>query len=294
LLRQYFFSVEIFVWRQLAKIFKHRILRLAFCFSLLATLWTAIRVDAVELSGIRQRGYLVVGVKDNLRPLGFKNAAGQLEGLEIDLAHWLAQSLLGDSEAVQFQPVANRDRLNALLEGKVDLVIAHLGLTESRARLVDFSDPYFIDGTAFITDNKEIQAIQQLQGQQIAVLNGSDTIATVRSLIPSVQLVGADSYEQAKTAIEQGRVTAFAADLTVLTGWVQEYPQYHLLPTLLSAEALAVAMPKGLQFAELRQQVNQSIAQWQATGRLRGRVLYWSLPADGVPSLHTSQTTRMP
>ena len=254
------------------------------------TLSTAIHVDAADLSDIRQRGYLVVGVKDNLRPLGFKNSTGQLEGLEIDLAYWLAENLLGNSTAVRLQPLANRDRLNALLEDKVDLVVAHLSLTESRARLVDFSDPYLIDGTAFITGSEQIQGVQQLQGQPIAVLKNSDTIATVRSFIPSAQLVGVDSYEQAKTILEQGKVAVFAADLTVLTGWVQEYPQYHLLPTLISAEAIAVAMPKGLQFANLRQQVNQSITEWQAEGLLRERLIYWGFPREAVPTVYSRET----
>lgn len=279
------------MWQLLTKVFKQRILALVFCLSLLMTLSTAIHVEAADLSDIRQRGHLIVGVKDNLRPLGFKNSTGQLEGLEIELAHWLAESLLGNAAAVHLQPLANRDRLNALLEDKVDLVVAHLSLTESRARLVDFSDPYLIDGTAFITGNGAIQTIQQLQGQPIAVLNSSDTIATVRSFIPSAQLVGVDSYEQARMVLEQGKAAVFAADLTVLTGWVQEYPQYHLLPTLISAEAIAVAMPKGLQFANLRQRVNQAITQWQATGLLRERLTYWGFPQEAAPTIHSRETT---
>lgn len=67
--------------------------------------------QAAELDEIRRRGYIVVGVKDNLRPLGFRDEAGELEGLEIDLAHWLAEQLLGDAEAIVFQPLTNQERL---------------------------------------------------------------------------------------------------------------------------------------------------------------------------------------
>jgi polar amino acid transport system substrate-binding protein len=251
--------------------------------------WLAVglvdRCEATTLSEIRQRGYLVVAVKDNLRPLGFMTDGGQIEGFEIDLARWLAQELLGDANAVQFLPVANRDRINALLDDRVDLVIARFSVTDARARLIDFSSPYFIDGTAFVTRSGAVQSLRDLIGQRVAVLNGSDTISIVRSLIPNVQLQGVDSYQQAKEVLQTGEVVAFAADATVLTGWVQESPDDRLLPNLISADALAVAMPRGQQFASLRRQVNEAIERWQASGNLQQRILFWGLPEDGIPEV---------
>lgn len=239
--------------------------------------------EAAEFSEIEQRGYLIVGVKENLPPLGSRDADGELEGLEIDLARWLAESLLGDAQAVVFQPLTNQGRLSALLNDQVDLVIARLTVTVSRARLVDFSTPYYLDGTGLITRNESFQSLSDLRQQTIAVLNGSDTIAVVRSHIPSAQLVGVDSYEDAKTLLDTNQVTAFAADASLLTGWVSHEPGYYMLPMLLSTEALAVGMPRGLQYEALRQQVNEAIAQWHAEGMLRERVLYWGLPDVGIP-----------
>ncbi len=241
-------------------------------------------VQAAELSDIRDRGYLIVGVKDNLRPLGFRDSQNQLQGLEIDVARQIATDLLKDETAIEFQPLLNQDRLDALLSGKVDLVIARMAITDARARVVDFSRPYYVDGTAFISANPTIQNLRDLQQQPVAVLNRSDTISTVRSLLPSVQLQGVDSYEAAKSLLGTGQVMAFAADVTVLSGWIQENPDYHLVPTLISAEALAVAMPKGKQFDKLRQQVDQSIDRLRTTGWLRQRIRQWGLPVEGFPS----------
>ena len=239
--------------------------------------------NAADLAQIKERGYIIVGVKDNLRPLGFRNEAGQLEGLEIDLARRIAQEILGNAEAITLQPLANPDRIPALLEDKVDLVIARVAATPSRARLVDFSTPYYLDGTTFVT--RSAQALKDLQQQPIAVLNGSDTIAVVRSRLPQARLVGVDSYEEAQKLLETNQVIAFAADATVLTGWVQEFPQYHLLPQLISTAALAVAMPRGLQYEDLRQRVNGAIGNWQAQGLLRQSILNWGLPEEGIPAL---------
>ncbi|MGC1393570.1 MAG: transporter substrate-binding domain-containing protein, partial [Coleofasciculaceae cyanobacterium] len=65
---------------------------------------------------IQARGKLVVGVKDNLRPLGFRDATGNLQGLEIDIAKRLAEELLGKADAVVLQPVKNIDRLNMVID----------------------------------------------------------------------------------------------------------------------------------------------------------------------------------
>jgi polar amino acid transport system substrate-binding protein len=202
------------------------------------------------------------------------------------LARRIAQEILGDAEAVTLQPLANPDRIPALLEDKVDLVIARVAATPSRARLVDFSTPYYLDGTTFVTRNA--QALKDLRQQPIAVLNGSDTIAVVRSRLPQARLVGVDSYEEAQKLLETNQVSAFAADATVLTGWVQEFPQYHLLPQLISTAALAVAMPRGLQYEDLRQRVNGAIGNWQNQGLLRQSILNWGLPEEGIPSLRLS------
>jgi polar amino acid transport system substrate-binding protein len=90
--------------------------------------------------------------------------------------------------------------------------------------------------------------------------------------------VGVDSYEQARSLLENGGADAFAADKSVLAGWVQEYPQYKMLPEQLSAEALCIVMPKGLQYTKLQERVNEAIARWQASGWLAERAAAWGLP----------------
>jgi polar amino acid transport system substrate-binding protein len=126
-----------------------------------------------------------------------------------------------------------------------------------------------------------------VQNQKIAVLKGSDTISQVRFIIPQVELVGVDSYEEARSLLESGGASAFAADASVLTGWVQEYPQYRLLSVRLSGLPLAVVMPKGLQYDSLRQLVNDAIARWKAEGWLQERIKYWGLPQSDTPRFQT-------
>jgi polar amino acid transport system substrate-binding protein len=86
-----------------------------------------------------------------------------------------------------------------------------------------------------------------------------------------------NSYAEARERIESNAAVAFAADASVLSGWVQQYPEYRLLPIKLSTEPLSVVMPKGLQYDELRRRVNEAIARYTAEGWLEERIKYWGL-----------------
>ncbi len=235
-------------------------------------------VWSAELEKIEQRGQLIVAVKDNLRPLAFRDASGNLQGLEIDLARRLAEELLGNPDAVGLEPVQNIDRIKVVLDGKVDLTIARVTATDSRSRLVELSRPYYLDGTGLVTKEATIARLNDVATKTIAVLNGSSTIAVVRYALPGSKLVGVDSYQEARSLLDNGGADAFAADNSVLTGWVQEYPEYRMLPVRLSGEALCVVMPKGLRYSRLRRRVNEAIARWQAEGWLAQRAAAWGLP----------------
>ncbi|NET37979.1 MAG: transporter substrate-binding domain-containing protein [Cyanothece sp. SIO1E1] len=234
--------------------------------------------SAAELEVIQQRGYLIVAVKDNLRPMGFIDAEGQLVGFEVDVARRLAEALFGQADAVVFQPVSNRDRLAVVLDNEVDVAIASVTATGPRYRVVNFSTPYYLDGTTLIARDIAIQTLSDLAQRPVAILNGSSAIASVRASLPGAVLVGVESYQAARSLLESNQVSAFAGDASVLAGWVQEHPAYRLLPDILSAEPLAVVMPKGIDYDPLRRQVSALIDSWIQEGWLQERAAYWGLP----------------
>jgi len=233
---------------------------------------------AGDLPAIKKRGRLIVAVKETVRPLGFRSANGQLQGLEIDLAQRLAQELLGRSDAVELKPVTNQDRFSLVMNGKVDIAIAHATLTPSRLRILSFSLPYYTDGTAIITKSSTIQKPTDLTGKTVAVINGSSAIEALRSQLARVNLVGVDSYDAAKAVLDRGEAIAFAADVSILSGWSQEFPEYRVILPALSSELLAIVLPKGQQYNELKEQIDQILTRLRNSGWLEERAKYWGLP----------------
>jgi polar amino acid transport system substrate-binding protein len=231
-----------------------------------------------SLQDIQKRGYLIVGVKENLRPLGFRDPSGQLQGLEIDIARRLAKDLFDRDDAIVLKPVANRERLDQLVQGQVDLVIAGVTVTVARSRLVSFSSPYYSSGMALVTNAPSIQRLSDLSSQVIAVLKQSSAISWVKYWLPKARLMGVDSYQAGQASLNAGHAIAFAGEASVLTGWVQEFPQYRRLPVLLSTEPFAVVIPKGVKYDQLRRRVDAAIVSWKTDGWLQQRVRFWGLP----------------
>ncbi|WP_225885388.1 transporter substrate-binding domain-containing protein [Leptolyngbya sp. KIOST-1] len=235
-------------------------------------------VFAADLSTIRARGHLVVGVREGWRPLSFRDRDGNLIGLEIDIAQGLAAAILADPTAVEYRVVPNADRLPAVLEDRVDVAIAGVTLTPERQRLVSFSQPYYLDGAGVLVRDPQYRRLADLQRRRLGVLQGSSTVAVLRYLLPQAVLTPLYSYQEALNRLSSGQIDGFAGDVTVLTGWQQDHAGYYLLPSLLSAEPLAIALPKGDQYTDLRRLIDQTVTQWHQSGWLEDRATFWGLP----------------
>jgi polar amino acid transport system substrate-binding protein len=237
-----------------------------------------IEVEAATLKEIKQRGKLIVAVKDNLPPLGSRDRSNNFQGLEIDIAQKLATEIFGNKpNSIEFVSVLNQDRLRVLLAGKVDLTIARLTITPTRSRVIDFSRSYYTDGTALLVKQPQIKTTSQLNGKSIAVLNNSSTVGTLQYILPQTKSIGVDTYTAARSLLDTEKVSAFSADFTTLQQFTRTNPNYRILSQRLSTEFLGIAMSKGIQNDELRQLVDRSLQTWKTNGWLQQRIKYWGL-----------------
>ena len=108
-----------------------------------------------------------VAVPNDLAPFGSADAKGQLEGYDIDVARLLAEDL---GVKLDLVPVISVNRIPSLMAGRVDLVIANLGVSPERAKAIAFSAPYaaFFSGV-FGSPNVNVKSPADLQGKKLAV-----------------------------------------------------------------------------------------------------------------------------
>jgi len=84
---------------------------------------------------------LRVGMECTYAPFNFKNANGELDGYDVDVAKGVAEIIGADLEFVCQQWDG---MIPALLANKFDLVVASMSITETRLKKMDFSQPYRI------------------------------------------------------------------------------------------------------------------------------------------------------
>ncbi len=94
---------------------------------------------------VMERGKLVVGVKADYKPWGFRDTDGSLVGMEIDMAGDVAATMGVELELV---PVQSSNRMQFLEQGKIDLMIATMSDRLDRREIVGIVGPnYYTSGT---------------------------------------------------------------------------------------------------------------------------------------------------
>ena len=116
---------------------------------------------------VKSRGKLIAGVRPDSPPFGFVDRDGVHKGFDIDLAKALAGELFGKEEALELVGVTPANRISFLKEGKVDVLIANMTITDSRKKLIDFSNPYFLSGhLILVLKNSKVTRYQDLAGKK--------------------------------------------------------------------------------------------------------------------------------
>ncbi len=233
--------------------------------------------QAADLQTIRDRGYVIVGIKPNPAPMSFPTDLKEPAGFEVDLAKQVAIEIFGKPDAIRFQRLSNADRLTAVMTDRVDLTIAQVTSTDSRRRLVDFSAPYYFEVGAVVVQNPMIQKLSELNGKSIAVLKESSTAIALAEQFPGVQLEFVTSYADAFARLDRGEVHAVAGDRLALTARLKQMGNLRFLKDEIGLYPLAIVMPKGVKYGPLRDAVNRSVNHGRQTGWLKERALKWGL-----------------
>src|SRR5215471_19516462 len=105
---------------------------------------TSTPLSAQTLDKIKQRGVLVVGTKADYKPFGFRDPTGNIVGFEPDLAKDVADRI---GVKLELEPVVSANRMQFLQQGKIDLMLATMNVTDERRKTVGIVEPsYYASG----------------------------------------------------------------------------------------------------------------------------------------------------
>jgi len=163
---------------------------------------------------IKDRGTLVVGVRQDQPPFSFENKNGELVGFEVDIAEHIAEELGVSLEKVA---VTSNTRIPLLSQGRVDMLAATVSHYRDREDAIDFSLGYFwADRSVLVKSGSGIKTVEDLDGKSVGALPATGTLTEVPQLVPGVKMETFKTYQDAFLALQQGAIDAVGTDRLTL------------------------------------------------------------------------------
>ena len=138
---------------------------------------------------------------------------GQTRGFDAGIAQLLSNYILGENK-VEITQVTSDTRESVLQNGQVDAVFATYTITDERKKLVSFAGPYYYTQQAILVlaDNDDIKSVDDLADKNVAVQSGSNGPAILEEFAPKASQQEFKTDEEARQALQQGRVDAYVID----------------------------------------------------------------------------------
>lgn len=231
-----------------------------------------------DLNAIIQRDKLIVGIRNDAPPFGFKDKDGFTIGYDADLAKLVAKAILGDEKKVEFVPVTASNRILKLNSGEVDCLIATMSITAQRQQFLNFSSPYYMAGQAILVKNSsKATSLHDFSGKKLIIVFGSTSERNLRSNVPEVTIIGYKTYQEAYNALKAGKADGIVADDTILLGFSTNDKSVKILPKRYSKEPYAVVFRKDEASSNFNSKVDYIIENLQSSGKLNRLQEKWKI-----------------
>ena len=195
---------------------------------------------------IKKQGALRAGIKCDYPPDGYLDAQGKSQGIEVSLAKQIAAYEFGSPDKVELVCVTAANRIPSLQGGKIDLIVATLGVSDERAQVIDFSNNYAWGGSDILVDkDSPIKSLKEFAGKNVIVMKGAWQIGWFEKNVPTAQLLKLDSISDGLQALLQKRADGFAHDLDVLRPISRKNTQVKLIGEIYQLGYRAIGLRKG-------------------------------------------------
>jgi polar amino acid transport system substrate-binding protein len=234
------------------------------------------------LAAITQSKKVRIAIPTDYPPYGFVGADLKPQGLDIDMANYVAAKLGAKAELV---PVTSANRIPYLQTGKVEIVLSTLGKTPEREQVVDFThsySPFF--QAVFAPKGMPVKRWSDLDGKTVSVTRGAMADTELGKVIsPAVTVRRFDDHVGTVTAFVSGQVQVIATSATEGAVIMRQNPalnaEYKLL---LKDSPNYIGVAKGE--TALRNRLNEIVMEARRNGEIDRLSTQWlGRPAGDLP-----------
>jgi arginine/lysine/histidine transporter system substrate-binding protein len=226
------------------------------------------KVEISTVDKIKEKGTLVLLTEATFPPFEYaetgEGSVDGIAGVDIDFGKALAHKLGVELKVLDM----DFDTLTeGLKSGKGDIISAGMTADPDRAKIVDFSKPYF-DNALYVIVKKgsDIKSANDLNGKKVAVQQGTtgndyiDANKEIKGLLFGGMV-------EAGLAVKNGNADASVMDMLTAQIIVANNPELVLLETPVAKEETSMAVQKGND--SLLKVVNELLDELKADGTLQ-------------------------
>ncbi len=235
------------------------------------------------LDEVMSRKQINIAIPTDFPPYGFVTTDLKPQGLDIDMANYIAAKL---GVKVELIVVTSANRIPYLQTRKADLVISTLGKNAEREKVIDFSaaySPFF--QAVFAAKGVAIKSAADLAGKTVAVTRGAIEDLELTKLAPATaDIKRYEDNNATVSAFVSGQVQAIATGASVAGNMMGRNPQLGTeYKFVLKDSPNFIGLNKGED--KLRAKVNEIIAAAKAAGDLDKMAQKWlGRPTGDLPN----------
>ena len=221
---------------------------------------------AAELTTV-ETGKLTMATNATFPPYEMTTDSGELEGIDVDTAKAIAEKL---GLELQIDDMDFDAALLSVQQGKADIVMAGVTVTDERKAVMDFSDSYATGIQSIIVpEGSDIASPDDLAGKKIGTQRGTTGYIYCSDDFGDDNVVAYDDGLTAVQALNNGQVDAVVIDNAPAQEFVAANPGLKILDTSYAEEDYAIGMAKG---SSLEDAVNATLEELKADGTLQAIV----------------------
>ena len=198
--------------------------------------------DAV--STIKARGRLIVGLDIGSNLFSFRDPiTGEITGFDVDIAGEVARDIFGTPSQVEYRILSSADRVAALQNNQVDIVVKTMTITCERKKQVGFSTVYLNANQRILAPrDSAISQASDLSGKRVCVVKGTTSLERIQQISPSPIVEAVVTWADCLVALQQHQVDAVSTDDSILAGLVAQDPYLHIVGPSLNEEPYGIGV----------------------------------------------------
>ena len=227
----------------------------------------ASETETAELSTV-EPGKLIMSTNAAFPPYEMTTDSGEFEGIDIETAQAIADKL---GLELQIDDMDFDAALLAVQQGKSDMVMAGVTVTDERQNVMDFTDSYATGIQSIIVkEDSDIASVDDLAGKKIGTQRGTTGYLYCSDDFGAENVVAYDDGLTAVQMLNNGQVDCVVIDNAPAKEFIAANPGLKLLDTAYVEESYAIGIGKGN--TELKDAINTALEELKADGTLQAIV----------------------